>query len=590
MKKIKYLSKKNPIFLIMARDIHLLDTMKRTRGYLILLLIFCMLVLFSSFDSSINDVRDSDDGAITEEEFNSPPLARPTRSPGPDLTLDPPVVIIGESKNITFSNEEPNEGETIQINSTVSNNGDENATATVEFYDGHPDDNDLIGSDTVFVEYGLSVPVSTQWDTSDEEEDHVIFVVVDPEDAVNETNETNNMVQRDILVNQKPVADAGGDRLAFVNYPLLLDGGNSYDSPLDIDFLNYSWNFGDGTEGYGELVEHTYQDNGTFTATLAVRDDGLAVGWDIITIEVRHLPIQITLVEDLTPSSCRPGQELEISGSVEIVFSDTIPDVEIPLLTVRIEIPETQENWSVLSNANGNYEIHITAPNNTGTYSVQASISYGPIYRSTSKILKVSDGESVSTFPVSSGVLIVGLATLGVLGAIYGGSEIGRYRILLLIFIPLYTRIKKDKVLDHFHRGRLFNYIESNPGVTFTELKKRFSFKNGNLVYHLNFLEKMEFIHSSKEGRHRRFYIKGDFSKTEDFKIYVNDIQKKIISVVEQNPGVTQSKIASILGTSRQKISYNINTLDYAGLIRSVREGSRKIRYYPAEAEGEAAQ
>ncbi|UCE37341.1 MAG: winged helix-turn-helix transcriptional regulator [Thermoplasmata archaeon] len=557
---------------------------------MMLLWAFCFLILLSNIDFDDAAIHICDDKIEADglRESYPPLLVRTTRSPGPDLTLDPPVVITDDSENITFSIQEPNEGETVLINSTVTNNGDENATALVEFYDGHPDEEDLIGSDTVFVEPGLSIPVSTQWNTSGEDEDHIIYVVVDPEDVVNETDESNNIVQKGIIVNQVPLADAGDDLLAFVDHPVLLDGSGSWDSSSDIDVLNYTWEFGDGTTGYGEIVEHTYLEDGTFTVTLAVRDNGLALGLDMITIEVRHLPIQITLAENLKPLSCRPGQEVEISGSIEIEFSPAIPDIEIPLLTVKIEIPETGSNWSTQSDVNGNYRVYITAPNSTGTYTVEASITYGPIYRSTSKVLAVSEGKSASFFTVESGFIVIVLAAMAVLGIIYGGSELGRYSILLIIFVPLYTRIKKDKVLDHFHRGRLFNYIELHPGVTFTELKKKFSFKNGNLVYHLNFLEKTEFIKSFKEGRHRRFYLKGDFSRTEDFSIYVNDIQKKIISVIEQNPGVTQSRIAAILGTSRQKISYNINTLDYAGLIHSVREGSRKIRYYPVEAEGKA--
>ncbi|UCG68001.1 MAG: PKD domain-containing protein [Thermoplasmata archaeon] len=583
------MSKKVPIYLIMAHNIHLLGTMVKDYR-MVLLLTFCMLVLLSTIDIQKIAILEYDDEIESGNlrESYPPLLDRATRSPGADLTLDPPLIIIGKSKNITFSIEEPNEGETIQINSTVTNNGDENATALVAFYDGPPEENDLIGSDEVLVEPGLSIPVSTQWNTSGEDEDHVIYAVVDPEDAVNETDESNNMVLRDIVVNQKPLADAGEDLLAFVDNPVLLDGSNSRDSPSDMDTLNYTWEFGDGRTGYGESVEHTYLEDGMFTVTLIVRDDNLALGLDMIIIEVRHLPIQITVVEDLNKLSCRPGQEVEISGSVEIEFSPELPGIEVPLLNVKIEIPETQSNWSTQSDVNGNYEVLITAPNSTGTYTVEASITFGPIHRSTSMELLVSEGESSSFFTVESGFLIIVLASITCLGVIYGGSELGRYKILLLIFIPLYTRIKKEKVLDHFHRGRLFNYIEHNPGVTFTELKKKFSFKNGNLVYHLNFLEKTEFIHSTKEGRHRRFYIKGVFSKSEDLSIYINEIQKKIISVVKQYPGSTQSKIAAILRTSRQKISYNINALDYAGLIRSVREGSRKIRYYPVEAEGEA--
>jgi predicted transcriptional regulator len=542
-------------------------------------------------DSDERAYREYDNDPDSEDllDFSLSLSSHGTRSPGPDLTLDPPAVIIGESKNITFSIEEPNEGESVLINSTVTNNGDESANATVAFYDGHPDENDLIDSVTVVVEPGLSVPVSIQWNTSGEDEDHVIFVVVDPEDTVNETDEDNNIVLRDIVVNQIPIANAGEDLLAFVGQPVILNGSGSYDSPLDMDILNYTWEFGDGTKGYGKIIEHTYVEDGTFTATLAVRDDGLAVGFDMITIGVRHLPNQITIVENLEFSSCRPGQELEISGSIEFEFSPGILDIEIPILTINIDILEIQDHWSTSTDLNGNYRIEITAPNSTGTYTVEVSIVYGPISRSSSKTLKVSEEESVSYFTVESGLLMVALVAIAGLGIVYGGSELGRYRILLLIFVPLYTRIKKEKVLDHFHRGRLYNYIENHPGVTFTEIKKKFSFKNGNLVYHLNFLEKTEFIHSSKEGRHRRFYIKGVFSKYEDFTIYLNEIQKKIISVIGQNPGATQSKIASILGTSRQKISYNINALEYASIIRSVREGSRKIRYYPVSTEGEAA-
>ncbi|UCF07211.1 MAG: helix-turn-helix domain-containing protein, partial [Thermoplasmata archaeon] len=458
--------------------------------------------------------------------------------------------------------------------------------ATVAFYDGHPDDDDLIGSETVLVEHGMAVSVSTQWNTSGEELDNVIFVVVDPEDAVNETDESNNVVQRDIVVNQKPIADAGGDLLAFVGHPVTLDGGGSHDSPLDMDTLNYTWKFGDGTTGYGETTEHTYLDIGNYTVTLTVRDGGLAQGLDMLTIEVRHLPLLITLDVNIKPSNSRPGQEVEIFGGIGMEFPTGLTDIEIPLLTVNIQITETGDSWSISSDANGNYRLSITAPNGTGTYTVDVSITYGPIHRSTSKDLMVSYGKSEPFITVQSGFLVIVLASLMGLGILYSGSELGKYKILLLIFIPLYTRIKKDKVLDHFHRGRLFDYIENHPGVTFTELKRRFSFKNGNLVYHLNLLEKMEFIHSAKEGRHKRFYIRGVFSKSEDLSIYINEIQKMILSVVKRYPGATQSKIAALLGTSRQKINYNINILDYAGLVRSVREGSRKIRYYPVEATG----
>jgi PKD repeat protein len=57
------------------------------------------------------------------------------------------------------------------------------------------------------------------------------------------------------------------------NIPLnvVFDGSASYDS--DGTIASYAWNFGDGTVGAGAICAHTYNQAGTFTATLTVTDN-----------------------------------------------------------------------------------------------------------------------------------------------------------------------------------------------------------------------------------------------------------------------------------------------------------------------------
>ena len=72
--------------------------------------------------------------------------------------------------------------------------------------------------------------------------------------------------------NNEPSASVSADPING-NTPLVvtLDGSGSSDP--DGDPLTYAWSFGDGQAGAGAVVSHTYEQSGSFDATLTV-DDG----------------------------------------------------------------------------------------------------------------------------------------------------------------------------------------------------------------------------------------------------------------------------------------------------------------------------
>jgi len=105
-----------------------------------------------------------------------------------------------ESQNITFNNTNPDLLETITIIANVSNIGGIDAiNAVASFWDGDPNDGGiLIGNDTQNVSYDSFSQFSVEWSIS--EGYHTIYVILDPDELINELNETNNNATANISV------------------------------------------------------------------------------------------------------------------------------------------------------------------------------------------------------------------------------------------------------------------------------------------------------------------------------------------------------------------------------------------------------
>jgi PKD repeat protein len=84
--------------------------------------------------------------------------------------------------------------------------------------------------------------------------------------------------------NLQPIADAGGPYYGNINETIYFDGSNSYDN--DGLILEYIWDFGDGTKGFGNTPIHAYLSIGNYTVTLNVKDDGGKMNLDITYVNI----------------------------------------------------------------------------------------------------------------------------------------------------------------------------------------------------------------------------------------------------------------------------------------------------------------
>jgi len=87
-----------------------------------------------------------------------------------------------------------------------------------------------------------------------------VYCIVRAEDPSGNQNDT-----------KKPFPDAGGPYSGVIGLDINFNGSGSFD--LDGNITLYSWSFGDGTNGTGEVVQHSYSTNGRYNVELTVTDD-----------------------------------------------------------------------------------------------------------------------------------------------------------------------------------------------------------------------------------------------------------------------------------------------------------------------------
>ena len=103
-----------------------------------------------------------------------------------------------------------------------------------------------------------------------------------------------------------------------------------------------------------------------------------------------------------------------------------------------------------------------------------------------------------------------------------------------------YKRINTmEDLMQNANRSKIYKAIIRYPGSSFTDLRMLLGIKNGTLSHHLIKLEKEGLVRSKKIGIFRRFYpANGEVPK---------DLEERIIDVVLDNPGISQSSVAKRL-------------------------------------------
>ena len=153
--------------------------------------------------------------------------------------------------------------------------------------------------------------------------------------TVTDASETIRNTAKDtmqVVVNARPIADAGPDLVAAPGETVTLQGNRSLDP--DGDIAAYEWDFGDGATASGEIARHAFDKPGTYAVQLTVRDDtGQDEAFDHAeaSVFVNAPPV----AEAGADVAAAPGDEIGFSAAASFDSDGTIAELPLGLQRPR---------------------------------------------------------------------------------------------------------------------------------------------------------------------------------------------------------------------------------------------------------------
>ena len=177
-----------------------------------------------------------------------------------------------------------------------------------------------------------------------------------------------------------------------------------------------------------------------------------------------------------------------------------------------------------------------------------------------------------------------GLILFGSLIALSAATILGleplKYAALALL-LPLFTRIRRDNVLDDYTRGRVYQYLEMSPGDHFHGICRALGLGAGTVTYHLEVLTRLGLVKARADGVYKRFYP-AEVRPPEMNGGVLTEVQARIVHAVRDLPGITQKELVSLLGVRQSTLGYQMSKLLEKGLVLAERHG-RNVRYHASE-------
>ncbi|MFH1772311.1 MAG: PKD domain-containing protein [Candidatus Omnitrophota bacterium] len=171
--------------------------------------------------------------------------------------------------------------------------------------------------------------------------------------------------------------------------PLTVDLNGSLSSDSDGTIVGYSWDLGDGTQKLGQAVSHTYNNPGSYTATLTVTDNDGAKAQDNVSITASENPNFIAAPSNLSGS---------LNGSDIILSWQDNSNNEEGFYIERAKKVKSSFIYSVIATANADAQTYTDSNLSASTYKYRIRA-----FNQTTSITSEYSNETQVSFPKGGG-------------------------------------------------------------------------------------------------------------------------------------------------------------------------------------------
>jgi Uncharacterized protein conserved in archaea len=140
-------------------------------------------------------------------------------------------------------------------------------------------------------------------------------------------------------------------------------------------------------------------------------------------------------------------------------------------------------------------------------------------------------------------------------------------------------------VLELDTRKEIFDYVQENPGVHFSQLKRDLEMETGLLQYHLDTLEEYDVLVSEDHQGKRRVFVAQALDEAERTvlsSLRYETTRHILLFLLEEGPARNRD-IADTVGVSPPTVSWHISRLVDEAVVTEVTEG--RTTFYAVEDE-----
>ncbi len=136
---------------------------------------------------------------------------------------------------------------------------------------------------------------------------------------------------------------------------------------------------------------------------------------------------------------------------------------------------------------------------------------------------------------------------------------------------------ERAQFLELSSRKKIYKEIEKAPGIHFRELQRRTKLAIGSLQYHLEVLQKRHLIKAMKKGKFTRFFpVYGEHSEDEKTTLSLlreESVRRIVLYLIQRR--ATNKQLAKKLGLAPSTVSFHMQKLIEAGLVKKKRTGKK---------------